>query len=121
MRTALPRTLTRPLPTFTRKMTTQPQTPIQDKIQDKLTTALLPTHLNVRNDSSHHAHHAAMVNNTSPETHFAVEVVSAEFEGKAQPARHRMVYRLLGDELGVGGVHALQIVARTPAEVERRR
>jgi len=37
-----------------------------------------------------------------------------------QPARHRLVYGLLKDELSaVGGIHALQLTTRTPEEDER--
>lgn len=38
-----------------------------------------------------------------------------------QPARHRMVYSLLKDELArEGGIHALQLKTRTPEEEERQ-
>lgn len=84
----------------------------------KLTDALTPTVLTIANDSAAHAHHIAMEGNTSRETHFRVTVVSDEFKAKPQPARHRMVYRLLGDELA-GGVHALQLRTRTTEEEER--
>ena len=39
-----------------------------------------------------------------------------------QPARHRMVYNLLKDEMAQeGGIHALQLRTRTPEEEERIR
>ena len=39
-----------------------------------------------------------------------------------QPARHRMVYALLRDEMAVeGGIHALQLRTLTPEEEERQR
>lgn len=54
------------------------------------------------------------------ETHFRLYIVSDAFEGKMQPARHRMVYSLLKDELArEGGVHALQLTTRTGPEEER--
>ncbi|KAL8865611.1 MAG: hypothetical protein Q9174_006797, partial [Haloplaca sp. 1 TL-2023] len=38
-----------------------------------------------------------------------------------QPARHRMVYTLLKEELErEGGIHALQLKTRTPEEEERQ-
>lgn len=47
-------------------------------------------------------------------------VVSDEFQSKMQPARHRMVYGLLNDELKQeGGIHALQLRTKTPAEEEK--
>lgn len=51
------------------------------------------------------------------ETHFKVVVASAAFEGKMLLARHRAVNALLDAEFK-GGVHALSIVAKTPAEWE---
>ena len=39
-----------------------------------------------------------------------------------QPARHRMVYALLREEMAAeGGIHALQLRTLTPDEEERRR
>ncbi|CAG7853817.1 SubName: Full=Uncharacterized protein {ECO:0000313/EMBL:CCA67755.1} [Serendipita indica DSM 11827] len=53
------------------------------------------------------------------ETHFAVEIVSSAFEGKRSIQRHRLVYAALDEELK-SGVHALQVIARTPEEMEKR-
>ena len=37
-----------------------------------------------------------------------------------QPARHRMIYGLLQDEMRKdGGIHALQLTTRTPEEAEK--
>lgn len=53
----------------------------------------------------------------SKETHFRLEITSEAFISKMQPARHRMVYALLKGELErAGGIHALQLRTRTPAE-----
>lgn len=90
----------------------------------KVTSNLHPTHLRIRNDSAAHAGHAAMRSQTAEpharETHFHVEVVSDAFQGKPQPARHRLVYGLLREEMEAGGLHALGLVTRTAGEVERR-
>lgn len=49
-----------------------------------------------------------------------VNVVSDAFKSKMQPARHRMVYTLLKDELAAeGGIHALQLKTRTVEEEEK--
>ena len=49
-----------------------------------------------------------------------VHITSDAFKSKMQPARHRMVYTLLKDELAAeGGIHALQLRTRTPEEDER--
>ena len=46
-----------------------------------------------------------------------VDVVSAAFEGKNSVARHRLIYGLLQEELAApGGVHALALKTKTPAE-----
>ena len=46
-----------------------------------------------------------------------VNIVSEAFKGKMQPARHRIVYGLLKDEMAAeGGIHALQLRTRTPEE-----
>ena len=87
-----------------------------------MTATLSPTYLSITNDSHHHAHHAAMRASTSLETHFRVSVVSAEFTAKPQPARHRLVYGLLKEEMArEGGIHALQLTTRSVEEDERRK
>lgn len=49
-----------------------------------------------------------------------VFIASDEFKSKMQPARHRMVYSLLKDELAAeGGIHALQLRTRTVDEDEK--
>lgn len=55
----------------------------------------------------------------SKETHFRLMITSEAFKSKMQPARHRMVYALLKEELErPGGIHALQLRTRTPEEEE---
>lgn len=62
-----------------------------------------------------------MAGSTSQETHFRVVITSAEFKSKMQPARHRMVYALLKDEMAQeGGIHALQLRTKTPEEEQRQ-
>ncbi|KAJ9658474.1 BolA-like protein 1 [Coniosporium apollinis] len=52
---------------------------------------------------------------------YSVTITSEAFRSKMQPARHRMVYALLKDEMAaVGGIHALQLRTRTPEEEERQ-
>lgn len=47
-------------------------------------------------------------------------VTSDAFKAKMQPARHRMVYALLKDELAAeGGIHALQLRTKTVEEQEK--
>ncbi|KAI5371202.1 putative BolA protein [Septoria linicola] len=102
--------------------TTPSQTPMEDALRTKITETFQPTFLEIHNDSHKHAHHQAMKGSTSRETHFRVYVTSPAFQGKMQPARHRMVYSLFKDEMAAeGGVHALQLRTRTPEEEERAR
>ena len=99
------------------RMSSISTTPVEDTIRRKITEALKPASLDVRNDSHLHSHHKAMVGSTSRETHFAVSIVSEDFKGKMQPARHRMVYSLLDEDLKRdGGIHALQLRTKTPEE-----
>ncbi|KAL2165328.1 hypothetical protein VTH06DRAFT_625 [Thermothelomyces fergusii] len=97
-------------------------TPVEDAIREKITAALKPTTLEIYNDSHLHAHHAPMQGVTSKETHFRLVITSEAFRSKMQPARHRMVYGLLKDELQrEGGIHALQLRTMTPEEEEAKR
>ncbi|KAK7516533.1 bola-like protein [Phyllosticta citricarpa] len=95
-------------------------TPMEDTLRAKITETLQPAKLQVFNDSHLHAHHKAMQGSTSKETHFRVNIVSDAFKGKMQPARHRMVYGLMKEEMArEGGIHALQLSTRTPEEEEK--
>jgi BolA protein len=47
--------------------------------------------MEIRDDSSKHAGHAAMRGGNTSETHFHVLIVSAKFEGKIIIERHRIV------------------------------
>lgn len=62
-----------------------------------------------------------MKDNVSKETHFRLVITSEAFKSKMQPARHRMVYALMDEELKrEGGIHALQLKTRTPEEEWRQ-
>jgi stress-induced morphogen len=53
---------------------------------------------------------------------YSVTITSSAFQSKMQPARHRMVYTVLKDEISrEGGIHALQLRTRTPEEEEREK
>ncbi|KAL2111495.1 hypothetical protein VUR80DRAFT_9915 [Thermomyces stellatus] len=97
-------------------------TPIEDAIRSKVTAALQPSTLEIYNDSHLHAHHKPMIGNTSTETHFRLVIISEAFRSKMQPARHRMIYALLRDEMSQdNGIHALQLRTLTPEEAERQK
>ena len=86
---------------------------VQDAIKSKLTNGLSPAHLVVEDQSHHHAGHAG--HNSSGESHFHIEIVSAAFAGKSRVDRHRMVNTLLAEELD-GPIHALTLSTRTPED-----
>ena len=82
-------------------------------IETKLAAALQPTALTVIDESASHAGHAGA--REGGETHFRLDIVSADFAGKSRVARQRMVYAVLAEELK-GPIHALSLVTRTPEE-----
>ena len=86
---------------------------IQLQIETKLQEALQPEILEVVNESHMH--------NVPPgsESHFKVTVVSEQFDGKMLVARHRMVNKILADELS-GMIHALALHTLTPAQYFER-
>ena len=62
-----------------------------------------------------------MQGTVSKETHFRLVIVSDVFKAKPQPARHRMIYALLKEELAAeGGIHALQLRTQTIQEHAKR-
>ena len=86
------------------------------RIADKLSAALSPSHLEVIDESAGH--------NVPPgsASHFKVIVVAETFAPLGALERHRRVYQLLDDELKHGGVHALALHTYSPAEwIERQR
>jgi len=84
-----------------------------DRINDILVEALAPTRLDVINESHMH--------NVPPgsESHFKLVVVSQAFEGSNLIARHRMINKLLAEQLQ-NGIHALSMHTNTPDEWEAK-
>jgi BolA protein len=88
---------------------------VSTTIERKLAARLVPTHLEVIDDSALHAGHPGA---RAGGGHYRVTVVSAAFEGLARLARHRLVYAILAEEMQ-GAIHALALGAYTPAEWTR--
>lgn len=86
---------------------------VADRIRGKLTAALQPTRLVIRDESHRHAGHAG--SRPGGETHFRVEVVSTAFANQPRVARQRRVYALLAEEMA-GPIHALALTTLTPDE-----
>jgi BolA family transcriptional regulator, general stress-responsive regulator len=81
-------------------------------IRTALAAAFEPVALEVVDDSRRHAGHAGARDGRG---HFNVSIVSERFAGMPSLARHRAVYAALGDLMATD-IHALAIIARTPAE-----
>ena len=80
----------------------------QETIIKKLNQAFSPEHLEVINESHMHS-------GPDTESHFKVVIVCDDFEGKMLVARHRLVNKVLKDELN-GGIHALALHTMTMEE-----
>lgn len=86
---------------------------IRTAIEEKLTKALAPVHLEVIDNSHQHAGHAGA--HPQGESHFAVIVVSKAFEGLSRVARQRLVYDAIAQEMA-DHIHALELKTQTPDE-----
>ena len=87
--------------------------PVQAAIRRKLSEALAPSRLDIVDDSERHAGHVGA--RPEGETHFIVEIASAQFAGLSRVARQRLVHTVLEEELQ-GRVHALALKTVTPEE-----
>ena len=84
-------------------------------IRERL-AGLDPVAIDLRDDSASHAGHSGA--RAEGGTHWSLDIVSPQFEGRNTVARHRLVYAALGDLMNAP-IHALQIRARTPQEADR--
>jgi len=80
---------------------------LAQQMHDTLANRLVPTHLEVVDESGAHAGHAG-ANGTGFGTHFRVRISSPFFTGKRRVAQHRLVYDALQEFIDQG-VHALAI------------
>ena len=87
--------------------------PVQAVIRRKLSEALAPSRLDIVDDSGRHAGHVGA--RPEGETHFTVEIASAQFAGLSRVARQRLVHKVLENELQ-DRVHALALKTVTPEE-----
>lgn len=60
----------------------------------------------------------ARVSVSGDEGKFTAEVISDEFTGLSPIKRHKLVYACVNDEIISGALHALTIIAKTPAETD---
>lgn len=82
---------------------------VQETIEKKLAAAFSLRELSVENESHQHSVPAGS------ESHFKVVLVSEDFAGLREVARHQKVYGALRDELA-GPVHALALHTYTAEE-----
>lgn len=75
---------------------------------------LKPTKLDLVDNSDQHAGHEGS-KGFNGESHFDLYIVADAFDGLNLVKRHKLVYMLLGEIMPK--IHALQISAKTPAEV----
>nr|GLP96797.1 BolA family transcriptional regulator [Paraferrimonas sedimenticola] len=82
---------------------------MQNIIEQKLTQAFAPSHLEVINES--HMHRSS----ADGQSHFKAIIVSEQFDGQRLLQRHRAVNTVLADELAAS-LHALALHTYTPSE-----
>jgi BolA family transcriptional regulator, general stress-responsive regulator len=88
--------------------------PIAARIEQLLQQRLLPTHLEVRDDSAAHAGHAS----AGGKGHFRLRIVSTCFAGLKPLQRHRLVNDLLLP-LYETELHAVAMETLTPDEFSK--
>jgi BolA protein len=91
--------------------------PVAKSIIETLTATFPNADIRLEDQSHLHAGHAGA--RPEGETHFRVTAISPAFEGKGRIDRHRMINTALQDQLATR-VHALAIVAITPAEARAK-
>ncbi len=84
--------------------------PTAAAIETQLQQALLPTTLEVIDESAAHAGHAG-ANGLGRGTHFRVRIGGPAFAGQSRVAQHRLVYDALR-KFTDAGLHALAIEIR---------
>ena len=58
----------------------------------------------------------AQVSVSGEEGKFTAQVISESFDGLPTIKRHKLVYACVNEQITSGALHALTIVAKTPAE-----
>ncbi|HIF50324.1 MAG TPA: BolA family transcriptional regulator [Thiotrichaceae bacterium] len=76
-------------------------------IRERLTKQLMPTQLDIIDESHLHAGHAGAASGAG---HFAVTITANAFNGKSLIEQHRLVYQAV-DDLMRSEIHALSIKA----------
>jgi len=82
-------------------------------LEAKIHKQLDPSYLEVRDDSHKHQGHVGW--KKEGQTHFHITVVSDKFNGCSKIDRHRIINKILEDEITF--IHALSIKASTSSEL----
>lgn len=85
------------------------ETPIADRVRAKLEAAFAPQTLLIEDESAKHAGHVGA--HPMGESHFAVTIQAAAFDGKSRLERQRLIHAALTDELQ-DRIHALRLVVK---------
>ncbi|GFR71469.1 BolA 1-like protein [Elysia marginata] len=85
--------------------------PVENAVRQKLTEALKPQFLDIINEG--YMHNMPKEN----ESYFKVIIVSTAFENVKRLQKHQLVHQAIQEEID-NKIHALSIVAKTPAEWE---
>ena len=83
-----------------------------ERMSALLQAGLAPLECRIEDESALHAGHAGAASGGG---HYRLRLVSSRFEGQPRIARHRLVYAAL-QEMMQQDIHALTIIALTPAE-----
>ena len=89
------------------------------RIRQLMERDFTPVEMVIEDESARHAHHAGVREagraGQAGETHFALTLVSARFEGLTRVERQRLVHEALAAEFRTG-LPALSLRLRAPAE-----
>jgi BolA family transcriptional regulator, general stress-responsive regulator len=85
--------------------------PVGKALEEKLRAAFNPQALSVIDESHQHAGHSGA--HADGESHFRVKIVAEAFRGQSRVNQHRMVNKVLADELKFR-VHALALETSSP-------
>lgn len=92
--------------------------PMYNEIMSTLITTLKPSSIELMDNSDQHAGHAGSKGwEESGESHFSLSIVAEAFDGMALVKRHQLIYLVLGETMQK--IHALQISAKTPEELQK--
>ncbi len=86
---------------------------VEETMRDKLSRALTPERLEVKDES--HLHRGHVGAREEGESHFRLTIVASAFEGLSRVDRQRRVNAILAEEIA-GPVHALAMKTLTPEE-----